>query len=341
LFVVEQEIKENNEGFKEIEREDKRINEILEKRNEIEDDIEQKSRSLKLKEELVSKTKEMLEEDLTSKMSKRELQSMLNDFDYQIKEQKEEKDVLSHELFKLDRDISDIIKQESQLQSKIGRFQAEKDAQTQRQAARWEKIMACDEAFHLKSVLTGQSLTQQSQTQNTSYHASSLGDLSLTINSQRSSQQTHQLEIPKNDVDEFFRLVKKKKSELEDDMSDKRRQTKRNEDEIMNQISELTGTLKSIEKERSRLKQANQEKAIELADINKKTQGMPRMRKNDIEKAQENATKFAADRDKANNDPRRSHIPTEIRSLEEKIDGKLFSSFVWWRLVLFPMCTDT
>ena len=45
-----------------------------------------------------------------------------------------------------------------------------------------------------------------------------------------------------------------------------------------------------------------------------------RIRKTDIEETRRNAAKLAKDRDLANSDSRRTQIPVEIRSLEEKID---------------------
>lgn len=332
--LVEDKMKANDEELTEMEKEYERIAKILEIKEDLDAEIAEKKKQIKLNKNLASQTREMLQEDLTEKGTG-ELKKMLSSFDSEIKEQNEQKDEFQRDVAKLSEDITNVTKEESKLQSDIGRYRAEKEAQEQRQTQRWEKLSACDEKFHLKSVLTGESLTQQSQSQNTSYHASSLGDLSMSGGSQRHGDQTPQLEISKTDMKEFLRLLRKKKHGVDDDLSEKLREKQRMEDEITNQISEFKASLKSIEKERGKLRQGNQDAQNELSDINKRIQGMPRMRKEDIEEAKRNAAKFAADRDKANNDTRRQEIPVEIRSLEEKVD-RTFQSHACGFVMLFP-----
>jgi DNA repair protein RAD50 len=322
LEEVEEQISDNKKSLKETQEEQERLNEIVDQITEIQADISDRKTELGSKQELKKETREMLEEDLTSEKSARELKEMLRDFDSKLTDQVEEKEDLESEISRLQKDISDLTKQDSSLQSKLWRYQAEKDYQVKRQEARFEKMVQIGNSFGLDSTLTAVSQTQN-QSQNTSYHASSLLDSSLTAGSQLSNHPV-QIEISKEDMNDFFRALTKKETELKDDLSQKTRQRQRNEDQMQAQLAEVMGKLVSIEKDRAKLKKESEDSQKELKEISSKGLGMSRLRKDDVEEAKRNAAKFATERDKATSDPERTQIPIEIRSYEVKIDGTFF-----------------
>ena len=94
------------------------------------------------------------------------------------------------------------------------KIQAEKDAQVKRQEKRFSKMIEAGNTHSLRTTLSphhSQLSQSQTQTQNTSYHGSSLLDISVGGGaSQTSRQQPILLEIPQSDVDDFFRVMEKK-----------------------------------------------------------------------------------------------------------------------------------
>lgn len=319
LEEVEEEIADNKKSLKETKEEQDRLNGIVDQISDIQADISDRKGEFESKQELAEKTRELLEEDLTGEKSARELKEMLRDFDSMLSDQVEQKEDLESEITRLKNDISDLTKEDSSLRSKLGRYQAEKDAQIKRQEARFEKMVQVGNSFGLDSTLTGVSQTQ-TQSQNTSYHASSLLDISLTAGSQASNHPV-QLEISKDDLHDFFQALKKKKTELQDNLNQKTMLRQRNEDQMAAQLSEVEGKLVSIENDRAKLKKESDDAQKELKDISSRGLVMSRMRKDDVEEAKRNAAKFAAERDKSTSDPRREEIRVEIKSCQHKIDG--------------------
>jgi len=305
LELVEQEIEENNEELNRTEEEEKRLNEILDQLDEIQLDVDDKNNSLHTFTELANKTRKMLEDDLTEEKSARELKEMLRDFDSKLNDQIDEMDDLQGEISRLKNEISELTQEESKLQSQLGRHQAEKDAQVERQTLRCEKVVEGDNKFGLNSTLTAFSQSQ-SLTQNSSF--------------QEASGQPLQLEISKTDLDDYFRALGRKKSELEEDLNRKMKLRQQSEDELQSQLVDLKGKLQSIKNEQKKVDQELAEDKKEYEDVTRQVSQISRVRKDDVEDARKNANKLAAQRDSLNKDPRRSQIATEIRSFEDKSD---------------------
>lgn len=313
LELVEQEIEENNEELKRTKEEEKRHNRIIEQLSEIQADVDEKNNSLHTLTKLATKTRKMLEDDLTEEKSARELKEMLRDFDSKLNDQVEEMDDLEGEISRRKHEISELTQEESKLQSRLGRYQAEKDAQVQRQSLRFEKIVEGNNRFALNSTLTAisqsQTLTQNSATQDGS--------------SEDVSAQCFQLEISKTDLNDFFLALGRKKSELEEDLNRRTKLRQQSDDELQSQVSDLRGKLQSIKNEQKKLNQDVEDAKKEYEDVSRQASHISRMRKDDVEDARNNANRLAAQRDNLNKDPRRSQIATEIRSFEDKSDRKL------------------
>ncbi|CAJ1930289.1 unnamed protein product [Cylindrotheca closterium] len=305
LELVEQEIEENTEELRRTENEEKRLNEILDQLDEIQLDVDDKSNSLHTLTELANKTRKMLEDDLTEEKSARELKEMLRDFDSKLNDQIDEMDDLQGEISRLKNQISELTQEESKLQSQLGRYQAEKDAQVERQTLRCEKVIQGNNRFGLNSTLTAFSQSQ-SMTQNASFL--------------EASGQPVQLEMSKTDLDDYFRALGRKTSELDEDLNRKTKLRLQSEDESQSQLVDLKGKLQSIKNEQKKLNHDIDEAKKEYEDVSRQVSQISRMRKDDVEDARNNANRLAAQRDKLNKDPRRSQIATEIRSFEDKSD---------------------
>ena len=312
LQLVEHEIEENNGELQRTEDEERRLNKILEQVQEIQYDVEERHNSLHTLTELANKTRKMLEEDLTEEKSARELKEMLRDFDSKLNDQTDEMEDLEREISRLQKEISGLTEEESKLQSRLGRYQAEKDAQVERQTLRFEKIVQGNNRFGLNSTLTALSQSQ-SMTQNS---------IIQDALSEDNSGQRVQLEISTIDLDDFFRALERKKSELEEDLNQKQYLRQQSEDELQSQLVDLNGKLQSIQNEQKKLNKEVEDSKKELDDITRQSSQISRLRKDDVEDARNNANRLAAQRDDLNKDPRRSQIATEIRSLEDKSDRK-------------------
>lgn len=309
---MESEIQENNEELRRTEEEEKRLDKILQQLAEIDAEIDESRNKLHTFNELASKTKAMLEDDLTEEKSARELKEMLRDFDSKLNEQVDELDDLQGEISRLKSDISELTAEESKLQSRLGRYQAQKDAQVQRETLRFEKVVQANNRFGLNSTLTAFSQSQ-SMAQNADMQDSS---------PEPTASQAVQLEISETDLNDFFRALVRKQSELEEDLNRKTKIRRQSEDEFQAQLVDLKGKLQSIQHEQKKLQQDALDTKKEFEDVCRQISQISRMREDDVEDARKNADDLAAQRDKLNNDPRRNEIATEIRSLEDKSDRK-------------------
>jgi DNA repair protein RAD50 len=314
---LEEQISEDKQGLKENEDEQARIQAIMEQVDEITNDMESRKNELTLQQQVSKKQKSMLHENLTHKHATRELKEMLRDFDSQMGNQSEKKADLEAEMAAVQKELAKIRTQETSLQSKIGRLQAEKESHEKLLKVRYEKMMEIGEVYALGDILSAISQTQPSQTQNTSYNASSL-DVSMSGNT-RSDQQPI-LDISQEDMDEFYRTLVRKEDTLKDALKSHRETHQQQEDQLQAQLSDLIGKLKSIENDREKLNREQTEARKELQNIGSQLATTTRVRKTDVENAKASAAKFAKERDELNSDPRRTDIPTEIRSLDEKID---------------------
>ena len=73
--------------------------------------------------------------------------------------------------------------------------------------------------------------------------------------------------------------------------------------------------------ERQKILETREQATAEQKELMRQTDGHGRIRKTDIEESRRHAARVAKERDQATQDPRRTQIPIEIRSVEEKIDA--------------------
>ena len=316
---LEDEMIDSKASITEMDADRDRLKGIMEQVEDLNHDLESKRNEWTQQQAVVKKQRTMLQEDLTKQHTVRELQQMLRDFDTQIDKQVERQQELQDELSARQRELYKLRKEETELQSQLGRLEGEHESHDKRLQLRYEKMMEIGSAHDLGDVLTPISQTQpSSQTQNTSYMDSSMVANNNNNNTIALSQPI--LDIPEEDMREFYNALDKKEAELKEALVSNRNKRQQLEDQVQTILADLKGKLNSIENDRDRLGKESSEARRELQSINSQVSATSRHRKSDVEEAKRVATKFSKERDEANADPRRTEIPTEIRSMEEKID---------------------
>jgi DNA repair protein RAD50 len=313
---LEEEMTDSRSAITEMDADRDRLKGIMEQVEDLNHDLESKRNELFQQQAVVKKQRTMLQEDLTKQHTVRELQQMLRDFDTQIDKQVERQQELQDELSARQGELSRLRNEETELQSQLGRLQGEHESHEKRLQLRYEKMMEIGSSHDLGDVLTPISQTQPSETQNTN---TSYMDSSMAANNTIALSQPI-LDIPEEDMREFYDALEKKEAELKEALVSNRNKRQQEEDKLQTILADLKGKLNSIENDRERLGKESSEARRELQSINSQVSTTSRHRKSDVEEAKRVAAKFSKERDEANADPRRTEIPTEIRSMEEKID---------------------
>jgi DNA repair protein RAD50 len=313
---LEEEISDTKKQLEDISVEQEHLTKIIAKLDDLNLAIESRKNELRQERAVVKKQRTLLQEDLTKTQNVRELKEMLRDFDQAMGKQVERKEELEADIGHRKADLDKLSQDEKDLQATLGRLQGQKENQEKRLRLRFERMTELGQRYGLENVLSQISQTQGSQTQNASF-ASTLGDNSFLGGG--GTQETI-LEIAAEDMEEFYRALAKKEEELKENLAEHREKHQKQEDQLQTVLSDHLGKQKSIENDRAKLKKEETDSRKELAQINSQVSTTSRFRKSDVEEAKRNAARLADERDVANSDPRRTEIPTEIRSLEEKID---------------------
>ena len=315
---VEDQIVECQQALKETEQELLRVSSIAEEYDELVNDAAQKKDQVAHLEVVVSEKLGMLQEDLTSQTT-RALKEMVRDFDAQMGNQVEQRKELEEDMQALKQDLAKLQNDKTALQAELGRLQEKKESNDRHLTLRYEKMVELGNTFGLGDALTPFTQSQPSQQQTT--QNSSFLDLSMTGDG-RSQLQTPILDIPQQDMSEYFRAVTKKEEQMKETLSNHKQKYQSQEDQIGDQLAELKGKLKSIETSRAKLTRDSNDARKKIRELSSadSADSSHRIRKTDVEEAVRNAQKYAADRETANSDPRRNQIPIEIRSHEDKID---------------------
>jgi len=317
LEDLEDEISDLRSEIKENEKEEERIKAIIDQVDDIKNDIDVQKNGLAAEEKIHRSRRTMLNEDLTEKHSIRELKDMLRDFETEIGEQVDKQKDLKEEIEDLHKDLKRVRKEREEMQSTIGRLQAAKENHETVLKQRFDTMMSIGQRYCLGDVLTPITQTQLSQTQNTSYNASSMGDTSVSVHE---SGQQPVLDISQADMEEFYRALDKKEKELTEEYQNLKSRNASQLDQISSQLTNIGGQLQSIENDKRRLEKESAAARKEIAQISTELSRSSRLRKADVEEAKKNALETAKRRDEANDNPRRTQNPIEIRSLEEKMD---------------------
>ena len=302
--------------------EDKRLRDIFDRLDAVCGAIEAKKSELKQGQAVLQKQRQMLQEDFTKEHNVRQLKEMLRDFDEEIDKQVERQQELQQEVSNRQKEVDKLRNQEKELQSRKGKLEAEFEAHQQRLKARYDKMMQMGEEHNLGSVLTQITQTQQSSpptSQASSFRASdSIIDGGMD---ETHDEQQPMLNIPNEEMEEFFRVVAKKEAELKEEFSSFSAKHQREEDELQAQLTDLTGRVMAIESERKKLAKELADARKELGQMSSQVSSVSRTRKSDLEDLKRRSEQAQKDVETLSNNPRRNEIPTEIKSLDAKMDA--------------------
>lgn len=310
---VDDEIVEHKQNLIRTQEEQSRLDGIMEEMDEINTMLESRKNEYATQKQIINKQSSMLQDNLTENLSLLDLNKLLRDFDVKMGEQLTQKADLQTKVADLQQKLHHTQQQESELQSRVGRLEAAKDAHNQNLKARFDKMMEIGEAYALGDVLSAVTQSHQSQTQNTRCTASANSAV-------EDNTQAPILEISPKDIEEFYRVVAKKEDELKDALQNQRESNQKSEHAFHDHLSDIMANIKSINLSRDELHTKQMDARKELKQIGDKFQNVPTVRKSDIEEARQQAARFAKERDEANNDPRKNQIPIEIRDIESKLD---------------------
>ena len=260
LEELEDQLADGRQAIDENKTECQKVNKLIDKIVEIEDRLEDKEQDFVMQKEAATTRRGMLQEDLTDRFGETALTEQLRTFDEQKESHREKKRELEEKHHKSKRELDVIRNQQTELQSEVGRLQASKESDTENRKKRYEKMCEFGKTYGLEDMVT--QITQNSQlagsTQDTnasfySRHytqgdeSTVLGSPGRGIGDGDETAPNAILDIPRKDMDEYFRVVRKKKEELEDQVSAQKGKAQEQEDGFNNELSELKGKLSSIE----------------------------------------------------------------------------------------------
>lgn len=293
---LEEQMESGKKELEENEQESKKIEDKLNAVSEIEDKLGAKRNEKQLEVKSMRTQRRMIKEDLTEEMNEDELKAKLASFDSQKESFVDEKRKVEEQERGILQRIEEFRNSQTELQSKIGKLQAERESHGRYLRLRYEKMVEFGKAYGLEDVVT--QISQNSQlmsggnTQDTSMysHQHTQGDVSTVFGSpsrresSSSSQQLRQqltsasteggviLEISQEDMNEYFKAVGKKEEELQGQISTQRTKMREQDDTLNNELSDLKGKVKAIESNKQRLYKEETTVRQELETIRRQSQ---------------------------------------------------------------------
>ncbi|KAL7541621.1 hypothetical protein ACHAXR_011068 [Thalassiosira sp. AJA248-18] len=291
---------------------------VLAKVEDFQRNLDYKHNDIETQEAVYEKQKELLgKDDLTEKHSYQELKEMLrelsderhgNEATRSLKEKE-------NELHEIERTVDRLRRKTNELNSRKGKLEAERDANSNVLRQRFQ-IM---EEIHRKHQIELDSITQDDDdgtlTQSTAASRMSLSTIFTTTTSNTNA-------ITQEDMDAFQRAVDAKHVELTEKLNDAKKDHRKDEDAMQKDVLGLQAKKSALENDRKRNESSKHQAMRELNQISSQMSSSlsrGRVRKTDVEEAQEQANQLAKDRDDYNNNPRREDITKEIRVLEDKL----------------------
>ncbi len=274
LEELEESLSSGRQALQENEEEQQRVDEQLEKADAAQDRIESKRQDMLLERQGLSMRRNMLQEDLTERFNETELTEQLSTFDTQKESHLDQKRELEQKVKTCKRELESIRKEQTELQSEVGRLQAGKEAHTENLRKRYEKMCEIGQSYGLEAMLTP-------MTQNSQLGAAMSGRMSSTQDTEYSRRYNTQgdevtsqqddviLDIPQEDMKQYFRAVNKKQEEMQEELSTKKSNIREQEDAMNNDLSDLKGKVKAIENKKKELYEEETKTRNELDEIRK------------------------------------------------------------------------
>jgi DNA repair protein RAD50 len=337
LEKLEDEMDGTSKQLQENTAQQERLQAIIGEVDRISDDIETARNEWTQKQAVVQKQRHMLQDDLTTDHTVRQLHELLRDFDEEIDKQMDRQKELQSEVSNRTKNVDKLRLQEKDLQSRRGRLEAGQEAQLERLKARYDRMVQIGQLYGLGDVLSQLTLSQQQQqqqqaSQSTSQEASYRASHSILTDRSMLLDASHQqdepgapiLNIPPEDMAEFYRVLSKKEAELKEALASYRDKRQQHEDELQAHLTDLLGRQKAIESERAKVAKQQNDARKELTQITSQQSSLmsaSRTRKSDLDELKKRSEELLKDLEGISNDPKRAEIPIEIKSLEGKIDA--------------------
>lgn len=319
LDQLDEEKKQLIADIKEAEQAQQEADAIIDQVEEIASQIEFASTQHAAKLEMVQKQKEMLgkEQDMTKHHPNTDsLKKMLREYDQQVASQSEELEHLRSQEAEMERSIQKLHEKERALTERKTRLETAREHQQLMCKERFAKMEHMAQTYALDLQLS-------SENANISMDGSFAASQNASFNTGAGCCDAANPEqnITQDDMMNFLKVVDDKEKELQEAYQESKRQHQFEEDKLVAALSDLEGRRKAVQNERQKIAEQREKASAEQRELVRQMDGHGRIRKLDIEETRRQATKYAQERDQANNDQRRTQIPVEIRSLEEKIDS--------------------
>ena len=267
----------------------------------------------------ITTLKKGLLDDMTESHSLFELEQMKAGFGQKMNDDTKQLQVVKDQMNAMQRDIADWKEKKIDLTGEKGLLMGEKKLHEERLVKRVEMMEELASTYGLE--LSFSQLSQQSKNNMSTQMTNSDSNdtfhhdvgMSQGMTSTLSADNIH---LTEEDLEAFRRSVENKRSFLERDLEECRSESRKADDKIQTELSNLKAQITTIETEQQRLAEERTNASKEMNALPRSTS---RTRKNDIDDAKNSAARFAQIRDKHNNNPRRKSIPREISEKEQKI----------------------
>jgi DNA repair protein RAD50 len=284
LEQLEDQLASGRQALEENAVEQQKVEDLLEETAAADERLDSKQRDmLSERRDLITK-RDAMTEDLTDRFDEAELTEQLSTFDSQKESHEEKKRDLDEKKRACEQELASIQKEQKDLQSEVGRLQAGKETHQDNLRKRYEKMCEVGQAYGLEAMLTPFSQNSQlgsatsgrlSSTQDTIYSRHpTQGDESPGKGAKEHGEGDVILDIPQEDIKQYFRAVENKKEELQDQLSTQKSKIREQEDELNNDLSDLKAKVKSIENKKKDLYAEESKTRAELDRIRRNQRGM-------------------------------------------------------------------
>lgn len=234
--AVDREKKDYANKLAEVEETIKKYGDIYRQYEEACEEIRQLENKLNMIRAALAKQQKMVERDMTEEHSLQEIQEMLDKFDEKMANQKQEEEAFVANESEIKSKIAALHKQEMELNGRIGKLEAEKDAH--------DKNLA-EQRNIIERIIQQHNIELITQTQQSIGNMSFIGSVAGSqIRESLGSQDSNQ-GIPTEDMESIMRAFQKKESEL-------RRAFDRQKEESARKQQELSRVLSKYDSEKQR-----------------------------------------------------------------------------------------
>mmetsp|Transcript_9009 Transcript_9009/g.11264 ORF Transcript_9009/g.11264 Transcript_9009/m.11264 type:complete len:1428 (+) Transcript_9009:162-4445(+) len=304
------------------------------------DDVSEKLAEVENARAVYNSQRDLLEVDMASSHSRKDLSKMLSEFNEDMISQEIEYKEKTDEMQSVRMIIEDFGKKSSKLNSVKGKLSAEHDANTSLLNQRSILVgkLASDYRVDLQgrgnvgnsqstavtNLTSGTGVQTQLQymgIDTTSKSGKSGIESQMSAGSTVVSSSQHQ-PVMLNDVevDRFQRILKEKEQQLRNELNDFKTQLETDQDNFQQQLSELMAKQKAVENEKSRFSNDQRNARREILSLSNHQTQQSRVRKTDVDQARQFSLQALHDRDEMSKNSRLMDIPAEIRHCDAQID---------------------